>query len=229
MPISIRYTDIRNGGIVMTGNTLGLSKSANANAPGQLGSIGAFTSLNLSLQVGNFPPGTTLDYTQNGSSAQLNLPAGSGILHAELIWGGLYRSTVNDISGILNQSVLFTAPDGAHTVAPDPATAENFVITTSGVTVGFYVRSADVTSIVAGALGGTYSTQRVPALIEALGQAKADRGGKPHAFIARTVKGKGVSFMEGQAGWHGKAPNAEQLVQALADLGYDGGEEACRG
>ncbi len=168
MPISIRYTDIRNGGIVMTGNTLGLSKSANANAPGQLGSIGAFTSLNLSLQVGNFPPGTTLDYTQNGSSAQLNLPAGSGILHAELIWGGLYRSTVNDISGILNQSVLFTAPDGAHTVAPDPATAENFVITTSGVTVGFYVRSADVTSIVAGALGGTYSTQRVPALIEAL-------------------------------------------------------------
>ena len=41
MPISIRYTDIRNGGIVMTGNTLGLSKSANANAPGQLGSIGA--------------------------------------------------------------------------------------------------------------------------------------------------------------------------------------------
>ena len=69
----------------------------------------------------------------------------------------------------------------------------------------------------------------IPALVEALGQAKADRGGKPHAFIARTVKGKGVSFMEGQAGWHGKAPNAEQLAQALADLGYDGGEEACRG
>lgn len=69
----------------------------------------------------------------------------------------------------------------------------------------------------------------IPALIEALGQAKADRGGKPHAFIARTVKGKGVSFMEGQAGWHGKAPNTEQLAQALADLGYDGGEEACRG
>lgn len=69
----------------------------------------------------------------------------------------------------------------------------------------------------------------IPALIEALGQAKADRDGKPHAFIARTVKGKGVSFMEGQAGWHGKAPNAEQLAQALADLGYDGGEEACRG
>ena len=33
------------------------------------------------------------------------------------------------------------------------------------------------------------------------------------------MKGKGVSFMEGQAGWHGKAPNAEQLAAALADLG----------
>lgn len=69
----------------------------------------------------------------------------------------------------------------------------------------------------------------IPALVVALGAAKADRSGKPHAFIARTVKGKGVSFMEGQAGWHGKAPNAEQLACALADLGYDEGEEACRG
>ena len=53
--------------------------------------------------------------------------------------------------------------------------------------------------------------------------------GMPTAIIMKTVKGKGVSFMENQAGWHGKAPNAEQLAQALADLGYDGGEEACRG
>ena len=59
----------------------------------------------------------------------------------------------------------------------------------------------------------------IPALVEALSAAKADRGGKPHAIVARTVKGKGVSFMEGQAGWHGKAPNAEQLAAALADLG----------
>ena len=43
--------------------------------------------------------------------------------------------------------------------------------------------------------------------------------GAPVCIVARTVKGKGVSFMEGQAGWHGKAPNAEQAAQALADLG----------
>ena len=33
-----------------------------------------------------------------------------------------------------------------------------------------------------------------------------------------TVKGKGVSFMENQAGWHGKAPNAEQYAQAVSEL-----------
>ena len=59
----------------------------------------------------------------------------------------------------------------------------------------------------------------IPALVGALSAAKADRSGKPHVFVARTVKGKGVSFMENQAGWHGKAPNAEQTQTALADLG----------
>ncbi len=42
--------------------------------------------------------------------------------------------------------------------------------------------------------------------------------GKPTVIIANTVKGKGVSFMEGKSAWHGKAPNKEQLAQALAEL-----------
>lgn len=42
--------------------------------------------------------------------------------------------------------------------------------------------------------------------------------GCPTAIIAKTVKGKGVSFMENQAGWHGKAPNDEQYKIAMADL-----------
>lgn len=69
----------------------------------------------------------------------------------------------------------------------------------------------------------------IAALVNVLSQAKADRSGKPHAIIARTVKGKGVSFMEGQAGWHGKAPNAEQLQEALAELGCASEKEADRG
>lgn len=42
--------------------------------------------------------------------------------------------------------------------------------------------------------------------------------GKPSVIIARTTKGKGVSFMENAADWHGKAPNKEQLASALAEL-----------
>ena len=42
--------------------------------------------------------------------------------------------------------------------------------------------------------------------------------GKPRYILLNTLKGKGVSFMEGQVGWHGKAPNAEQAEQALKEL-----------
>lgn len=44
---------------------------------------------------------------------------------------------------------------------------------------------------------------------------------KSSAIIAKTHKGKGVSFMEDQAGWHGKAPNDEQFEQAMKELGGD--------
>ncbi|MFU7515363.1 transketolase [Clostridium sp. HCS.1] len=56
----------------------------------------------------------------------------------------------------------------------------------------------------------------------ALDKAKKVKG-MPTAIIAKTVKGKGVSFMENQAAWHGTAPNEEQRVQALSDL--EGGEQ----
>ena len=59
----------------------------------------------------------------------------------------------------------------------------------------------------------------IDALIDLLNTLKADRSGKPHVVVAETVKGKGVSFMENQAGWHGKAPNSDQLAVALDDLG----------
>lgn len=67
------------------------------------------------------------------------------------------------------------------------------------------------------------------ALVAVLGAAKAGRNGRPHAVIARTVKGKGVPFMENEAGWHGKAPSAEQAAEALAALEGDAGKESSRG
>lgn len=66
----------------------------------------------------------------------------------------------------------------------------------------------------------------IEAVLGALQAAKADRSGKPSVIVAHTVKGKGVSFMENQAGWHGKAPNAEQLAVALAELGAADSTEA---
>lgn len=51
----------------------------------------------------------------------------------------------------------------------------------------------------------------------ALAAAKAEKG-RPSVILAKTVKGKGVSFMENEPGWHGKAPNAEQYEQAMAEL-----------
>ena len=51
----------------------------------------------------------------------------------------------------------------------------------------------------------------------ALNEAKTVKG-KPTAIIATTVKGKGVSFMENQVGWHGSAPNDEQYAQAVAEI-----------
>jgi transketolase len=55
-------------------------------------------------------------------------------------------------------------------------------------------------------------------VVEALETAKTGCG-KPVVIIADTVKGKGVKFMEDVAGWHGKAPNAEELTKALEGLG----------
>ncbi len=52
---------------------------------------------------------------------------------------------------------------------------------------------------------------------KALDEAKATKG-MPTAIIMHTVKGKGVSFMEDNAGWHGKAPNDEEYATAMADL-----------
>lgn len=65
------------------------------------------------------------------------------------------------------------------------------------------------------------------ALMEVLSDAKAARTGRPQAVIADTVKGKGVSFMEGEAGWHGKAPDVEQTACALAEIRSARAERSC--
>lgn len=56
----------------------------------------------------------------------------------------------------------------------------------------------------------------IPEIYEAIEKAKQNN--KPTAIIANTIKGKGVSFMENNAGWHGKAPNKEDFERAIAEF-----------
>ena len=55
-------------------------------------------------------------------------------------------------------------------------------------------------------------------MVEALDKAMASNNGLPKCIIGKTVKGKGVSYMENQVGWHGVAPNEEQYRQAMDEL-----------
>ena len=64
------------------------------------------------------------------------------------------------------------------------------------------------------------------AIRAAFEEAKATKG-MPTAIIFKSVKGKGVSFMENNAGWHGKAPNDEEYETAMAEL-EKAGEALCQ-
>ncbi len=74
---------------------------------------------------------------------------------------------------------------------------------------GFFVQSVD--------------GHDVEAFADAIDRAKAEKG-RPSMIIADTVKGKGISFMEGQSAWHGKTPDEEQFKTAFAEL-YQRAEE----
>ncbi|MDR2938331.1 MAG: transketolase [Prevotellaceae bacterium] len=58
----------------------------------------------------------------------------------------------------------------------------------------------------------------IPELLKAFDFFKKNKNGKPHLLIAKTVKGKGVSYMENVAKWHHGVPNAEQLTQAKSEI-----------
>ncbi|MCU5375654.1 cell surface protein [Bacillus cereus] len=168
MPITNRFSTTTNGALAITGNTLGLSKISNQNRAGTIGAIGAFVTTNTALQVTTFPAGTTLNYTQNSSTALLNIPAGSTILYAELVWGGNYLSRDQNITSVLGNPVSFTTPVSTYSITPSAVTASNQTFVSGSVTFGFYTRSADVTSLVQAGGSGSYTTGAVPGLVDPL-------------------------------------------------------------
>jgi uncharacterized repeat protein (TIGR01451 family) len=165
-----RFTTTTNGAITFVGNTLGLDGSATAGAPGNQGSIGAFTSTNTALTFGTYPAGTTGNWAQNGSTASLVVPPGSTILYAELIWGGSYSYGGEDVSASINTSITFKTPAGNYTVSPSAATAQTLGTPIAGGTCTVntycrYVRSTNVTGLVQIGQSGTYEVGGVPATL----------------------------------------------------------------
>ena len=165
----LRFSTTAAGKIISTGNTLGLSKALNENGPGTKDSIGTFIALGNSVDdipfnpLNSWPVGTTYDWTKNGSTAVLALPAEGTVLYAELIWGGSDKYS-EDVTALLGTPVTLTAGNASITVPPDAATALTIAQTAmAGFAVNYYMRSADVTGFVKAAGGAVYSVSGVPA------------------------------------------------------------------
>lgn len=158
-----RYQATLKGNIIQIGNTLGLSKASNALTPGTLGSIGAFITTDSSLQATGWPVNTTLDYTKNSSPATLTLPSGATVVRAELIWSASYVVPGSDITAQINNAITFTDPQGtAHSITATGVNNTGISLTENSESSTSYVKSADVTSIVASGGSGTYICGKVP-------------------------------------------------------------------
>lgn len=174
--IVLRFSETTGGGIVSTGNSLGLAKQLDANGPGTEDSIGTFMSL-IDGEVDNAPlnglnpwgEGTTFDWTLNGSEAELILPEDAEVLYAELVWAGSWAYGTEDVSANLNDAVILSVEGDSTSAAPDPGTGETIQEFSAGnFAINYYLRSADVTEFVADNLGTFYSVEGVPATQDSL-------------------------------------------------------------
>lgn len=153
----LKYNTTTRGAITFTGNTLGLSRAsgtAGFTAPGTEDSIGVFSTIDTGQQVGTYPAGTVSAWQNNSSAAVLVLPAGSTVLHAELVWSATINTGGQDITAFINSSVSFTPPNAAGPAFIAPTTQQQ--------ALGHYVNSADVTALVQDAGAGTYVVGAVP-------------------------------------------------------------------
>ena len=169
----LRYTDTAAGAVTFTGDTMGLNKNTGANTPGTIGSIGAFITLDTNQSVSTFGHGSTLNWSNDSSSAVLRMPTNSTVLYAELIWAGSAQvntgdtSAAGDVLAYLNNPVQLivtntTGPNHYTTnlISPDPSTA---TLVTNGTVASFYCRSANVTPYVQAS--GTYAVGGVPGTV----------------------------------------------------------------
>lgn len=158
---TLRFKGVVEGGLSVTGNSLGLSKKTGVNEAGTEDSIGALIAGTGA--VGDFPSGTTLDWTQDESGSWLVLPPGAEVVYAELVWGGSYDVGGENLLASLGSTVDLSKGGAGLAVAPDPDTAETVSITAEGgFQVREYMRSAEVTEFVAENGSGFYRAAGIP-------------------------------------------------------------------
>ena len=227
------------GAATFIGNTLGLSKALCVNDRGQSDAIGTFTTIDPTQMVGTYPSltvgagspaGTTLDWHINSSSAVLNLPAGSVILYAELVWSGSYGYYCEDGEIGVDPNCILTPADGpitfitadgvVHSVMPDPATqliSQNPSATPQQFfCAGNYLRSANVTPIFSALSladpNGTYIVSGVPATVSGLDNTQ-NAAGWTLAIVYQDLTNPSINnislFVSNQQGSNALAPPAQ--------------------
>ncbi|MCL1912374.1 MAG: transketolase [Eubacteriaceae bacterium] len=125
---------------------------------------------------------------------------GDGEMQEGLVWEALMAISH---FGLANMTVIIDN-NGLQIDGPIQDVMNPYPIDEKLEAFGFHTQTVDGHDF--GALIGSFDAAKV-------------QTGKPSAIIAKTVKGKGVSFMEGNPGWHGKAPNEEEYEKALLELG----------
>ncbi|MGL4848573.1 MAG: hypothetical protein ACRC28_06540 [Clostridium sp.] len=159
-----RYSDTFQGKMTFTGNTLGFS------FVNQVTGIGCYLCTIPGNTVSGYASPATQIWQKNGSTAVLSIPNGSTVKYAELLWGG---STVGTTipggvqgtmpSSVLDTAITFVTPLTTTIISPDPITKAQTASLGGQI---FYTRTAEVTTLVKNAGGGTYKVGGVPSTIE---------------------------------------------------------------
>ncbi|MCC6622873.1 MAG: OmpA family protein [Deltaproteobacteria bacterium] len=158
------FSETLRGRMVATGNTLGLDSAATG-TPGKRGGIGTFIANPLEFPTathGTYGAGTTIDPTQNGSAATLDLPPGVGVAHATLLWGCSSQVAGAPATPLTTPStVTLTLPSGVKQVVSPLAGNQDTALTLVSTGNKYFVRWADVTGAVSTGGAGSYLVSRV--------------------------------------------------------------------
>ena len=153
-------------------------------------------------QGGSIAVGMALAGKLDGKDYRVYTLWGDGELEEGLVWeaamaAGHYK--LDNLTGVVDWNGLQIDGNITDVMNPEPIDAKFAAF-------GWHVETVD-----------GHDTADICAALERAKEVK----GKPSLVLCKTVKGKGVSFMEGEAGWHGKAPDEAQWKQAMEELGCE--------